>query len=88
MSGGLTPCRQLRPSSRREHVKASKSYMESKKKEKKKEKEKETTHKSGSEMTMKCQFQWWRKLVEVEVEWGFYALSASKAIIQGENIQL
>ena len=28
MSGGLTPCRQLRPSSRREHVKASKSYME------------------------------------------------------------
>ena len=44
MSGGLTPCRQLRPSSRREHVKASKSYgME---KRKKKEKEKETTHKS------------------------------------------
>ena len=32
MSGGLTPCRQLRPSSRREHVKASKSYMEWKKK--------------------------------------------------------
>ena len=41
MSGGLTPCRQLRPSSRREHVKASKSYgME------KKQKEKQTTHKS------------------------------------------
>ena len=39
MSGGLTPCRQLRPSSRREHVKASKSYMEWKKK-------KQTTHKS------------------------------------------
>ena len=35
MSGGLTPCRQLRPSSRREHVKASKSYgMEKKKKRK------------------------------------------------------
>ena len=42
MSGGLTPCRQLRPSSRREHVKASKSYMEWKKKQK----EKQTTHKS------------------------------------------
>ena len=27
MSGGLTPCRQLRPSSRREHVKASKRTM-------------------------------------------------------------
>ena len=27
MSGALTPCRQLRPSSRREHVKASKSQM-------------------------------------------------------------
>ena len=41
MSGGLTPCRQLRPSSRREHVKASKSYgMEEK------QKEKQTTHKS------------------------------------------
>ena len=36
MSGGLTPCRQLRPSSRREHVKASKSYMEWKKKQKEK----------------------------------------------------
>ena len=48
MSGGLTPCRQLRPSSRREHVKASKSYMEWKKKErkKKKKKKKQTTHKS------------------------------------------
>ena len=42
MSGGLTPCRQLRPSSWREHVKASKSYMEWKKKQK----EKQTTHKS------------------------------------------
>ena len=42
MSGGLTPCRQLRPSSRREHVKASKSYMEWKKKQK----EKQATHKS------------------------------------------
>ena len=42
MSGGLTPCRQLRQSSRREHVKASKSYMEWKKKQK----EKQTTHKS------------------------------------------
>ena len=42
MSGGLTPCRQLRPSSRREHVKASKSYgMEKTKKNKK-----QTTHKS------------------------------------------
>ena len=40
MSGGLTPCRQLRPSSRREHVKASKSYMEWKKKRKKKNKKK------------------------------------------------
>ena len=45
MSGGLTPCRQLRPSSRREHVKASKSYMEWKKNGKKKQK-KQTTHKS------------------------------------------
>ena len=42
MSGGLTPCRQLRQSSRREHVKASKSYMEWKKNQK----EKQTTHKS------------------------------------------
>ena len=42
MSGGLTPCRQLRPSSRREHVKASKSHMEWKNKQK----EKQTTHKS------------------------------------------
>ena len=39
----------------------------------------------GSEMTMKCQFQWWRKLVEVEVEWGFYALSASKAIFRART---
>ena len=49
MSGGLTPCRQLRPSSRREHVKASKSYMEWKKNGKKKTKKKQkkqTTHKS------------------------------------------
>ena len=37
------PCRQLRPSSRREHVKASKSYGMEKKK---KEEEKQTTHKS------------------------------------------
>ena len=36
-------------------------------------------------MTMKCQFQWWRKLVEVEVEWGFYALSASKAIFRART---
>ena len=35
MSGGLTPCRQLRPSSRREHVKASKSYGMEKKNKKK-----------------------------------------------------
>ena len=27
MSGGLTPCRQLRPSSRREHVSASNSHV-------------------------------------------------------------
>ena len=27
MSGGLTPCRQLRPSSRREHVRASNSQI-------------------------------------------------------------
>ena len=27
MSGGLTPCRQLRPSSRREHVSASTSHV-------------------------------------------------------------
>ena len=45
MSGGLTPCWQLRPSSRREHVKAPKSYMEWRKKKEKKE-EKQTTHKS------------------------------------------
>ena len=40
MSGGLTPCRQLRPSSRREHVSASNSHVmggeEIKKKKKKK----------------------------------------------------
>ena len=42
MSGGSTPCRQLRPSSRREHVKASKNYMEWEKKEKKQQKEQET----------------------------------------------
>ena len=41
MSGGLTPCRQLRPSSWREHVKASKSYMEWEKKKKKKKEEKQ-----------------------------------------------
>ena len=48
MSGGLTPCRQLRPSSRREHVKASKSSKSSKSymEWKKKQKEKQTTHKS------------------------------------------
>ena len=34
MSGGLTPCRQLRPSSRREHVSASNSHVMRKKKEK------------------------------------------------------
>ena len=27
MSGGLTPCRQLRPSSQREHVSASNSHV-------------------------------------------------------------
>ena len=37
MSGGLTLCRQLRPSSRREHVIASKSYMEWGKKQKQKQ---------------------------------------------------
>ena len=46
MSGGLTPCRQLRPSSRREHVKASKSYMEWKKKQKEKQME-ASWHSSG-----------------------------------------
>ena len=34
MSGGLTPCRQLRPSSQREHVSASKSHVMGKKKKK------------------------------------------------------
>ena len=35
MSGGLTPSRQLRPSSRREHVSASNSHVMVKKKKKK-----------------------------------------------------
>ena len=43
--GGLTPCRQLRPSSRREHVSASNSHVmgggERNKEKKKRKKEKE-----------------------------------------------
>ena len=35
MSGGLTPCQQLRPSSRREHVSASNSHVIGEKKKKK-----------------------------------------------------
>ena len=38
MSGGLTPCRQLRPSSRREHVSAFNSHVMGIKKRKKKKK--------------------------------------------------
>ena len=51
MSGGLTPCRQLRPSSRREHVRASNSQMgwgngKWGKKKIKKNSNYQTTHKS------------------------------------------
>ena len=39
VSGGLTPCRQLRPSSRREHVRASNSQMGWKKRKKERKKD-------------------------------------------------
>ena len=46
MSGGLTPCRQLRPSSRREHFSASNGHvMEKKNKEKKKKQESQIVEK-------------------------------------------
>ena len=51
MSGGLTPCRQLRPSSRREHVRASNSQIGLKKRKKRKKQNLsnyQTTHKSLS----------------------------------------
>ena len=46
MSGGLTPCRQLRPSSRREHVSASNSHVMGKMGKTHESQTLRTTHKS------------------------------------------